>query len=135
MTAFLNGNDVPPRSPENDSWLALVAHATGSGRTVERVRILTRPPNAYTRFEFAVYPENIAAGETIRVIERRELQSADRTWADDDFWVFDDATVARLDYDNKGHFLAAQRVNDVAPYLFAKQRALSISIDLADITL
>src|SRR5713101_3658429 len=65
LKAGRGGRDLPPRTPENDPWLALVARATSEGRTIERVRVVGRPVTRYTRFEFAVYPENIAAGERI----------------------------------------------------------------------
>jgi len=135
LAAFLNEQEVSPRTPGNDSWLALVAHATASGRRVERVRIVGRPLTEYTRFEFAVYPENIAAGEKIRVMERSSLQGIDRTWAEEDFWIFDDETVALLRYDEEGRFLGAETAGDVDAYLSAKQRALTISEDFSDFAL
>jgi hypothetical protein len=132
LAAFLNGQQIPPRTPGNDPWLALVARATASGRTIERVRIAAQPLTDYTRFEFAVYPENIAAGEMIRVVERGSLQGADRTCAEDDFWIFDDKTVVVLRYDEDGRFLRAEQVGDVDTYLFARQQALALSVDFAD---
>jgi hypothetical protein len=125
-------HQLPPRTPGNNSWLALVAAATASGRIIERVRIAARPLSDYTRFEFAAYPENVAAGEKIRVLERRLLQGADRTWADDDFWIFDDETVVLLGYDEDRRFLRAEQVGNVDPYLVARQRALALSVDFAD---
>jgi hypothetical protein len=134
LAAFLNGQQIPPRTPRYDSWLALVARATSSGRTVERVRIVARPLTDYTRFEFAGYPQNIAAGEKVRVVERGSLQGADLAWADKDFWIFDDTTVALLRYDEEGHFLRAGRTVDVDAYRSAKQRALGLSVDFADLS-
>jgi len=113
LAAFLNGQQSPPRTPRYDSWLAMVARATASGRTVERVRIAARPLADYTRFEFAAYPENIAAGEKVRVVERGSLQGADIAWADKDFWIFDDKTVALLRYDEEGRFLRAESTVDI----------------------
>jgi hypothetical protein len=132
LAAFLNGQQLPPRTPGNDSWLALVAAATASGRTIERVRIAARPLTDYTRFEFAAYPENIAAGEKIRVLERDLRQDIDRTWAGDDFWIFDDETVVLLHYHEDGRFVRAEQVGNVDAYLFARQRALALSVDFAD---
>jgi hypothetical protein len=134
LAAFLNGQQSPPRTPRYNSWLGLVARATASGRTVERVRIAARPLTDYTRFEFAAYPENIAAGEKVRVVERGSLQGADRAWADKDFWIFDDKTVALLRYDEEGRFLRAERTADIDAYLSAKRRALGLSVDFADLS-
>jgi hypothetical protein len=135
LTAFLNGQKPTPKTPDNDSWLALVARATASGRSIVRVRIVGRPLTEYTRFEFAAYPENIAAGEEIRVVERGSLHGIDTTWADDDFWIFDDETVALLRYDDEGRFLGAERVSDVGAYLSARQQALTMSVSFADFAL
>jgi len=132
LAAFLDGQQLPPRTPGNDSWLALVAAATASGRTIERVRIAARPLSDYTRFEFAAYPENIAAGEKIRVLERGLRQGTDRTWADDDFWIFDDETVVLLRYHEDGRFLRAEQAGNVDAYLVIRQRALALSVDFAD---
>jgi len=135
LAAFLNGQQVPARTPGNDSWLALVAGATAAGRGVVRVRVVGRPVTDYTRFEFAAYIENVMAGEEVRVVERGWLDGADMAWANDDFWIFDDETVALLRYDEHGHFLGAERAGDPAAYLSARQRALALSVDLADFTL
>jgi Family of unknown function (DUF6879) len=41
LATFLDGREVPPRTPDNDSWLALVARA--AGRSIVRVRVVGRP--------------------------------------------------------------------------------------------
>ena len=96
-----------------------------------RVRVVGRPVTGYTRFEVVAYRDNIAAGETIRVVERAWLHGTDGAWANDDFWLFDDETVALLRYDEEGHFLSAERASDLGAYLSARQRALALSVDLA----
>jgi hypothetical protein len=87
------------------------------------------PFTDYTRFEFAAYRENIAAGEKVQVIPRRLLADADQRWASEDFWIFDDELVVLLSYDDEGRFLGVQQPEDNRPYLQAKQRALSIAIE------
>jgi hypothetical protein len=131
LAAFRSGQQVPPRTSDNSPWLALVASATAAGRRIVRVRVVGRPVTDYTRFEFAAYRGNIAAGETIRVVERAWLHGTDSAWANDDFWLFDDETVALLGYDEEGHFLGAERASDLGAYLSARQRALALSVDLA----
>jgi hypothetical protein len=135
LNAFLGGRDLPPRTPANDAWLALVARATSEGRTIERVRVVGRPLTPYTRFEFAVYPENISAGEKIRVVERRSFRNRERAWAHDDFWLFDDKIAVLLRYDQEGRFVGVEQAGDVEPYRSAKQRALSLSVELKDFSL
>ena len=63
FAAFRAGKSRHCRPPDADPWLALVASATASGRTVQRVRLVTRPLTRYTQYEFTCYAHNIAAGE------------------------------------------------------------------------
>ena len=135
LAAFLSRQEVPHRTPRNDSWLALVARATAAGRSIVRVRVVGRPVTDYTRYEFAVYPQNVAAGERIRVVERSSVPGADTAWVNDDFWLFDDETVALVRYDEQGCFLGADRAIDLDAYLSARPRALALSLDLAAFTL
>jgi hypothetical protein len=131
LAAFRSGQQLPPRTPDNNSWLALVAGAAAAGRSIVRVRVVGRPVTDYTRLEFVAYRDNAAAGETIRVVERAQLHGTDSAWANDDFWLFDDETVALLRYDEEGHFLGAERASDLSAYRSARQRALALSVDLA----
>jgi hypothetical protein len=89
---------------------------------------VTRPLSQYTRYEFACYPDNIAAGETIGIVERRWLQPDDQRWAGEDFWIFDDEIVVVLDYDEQGRFLGAAHAEQIDSYLMAKRRAISLSV-------
>jgi hypothetical protein len=132
FSAFLEGKPLPPRSAEIDPWLSLVAAHTAAGRLIERVRIVAQPLTDYTRYEFAAYRDNIAAGERVRVLPRAALAADDQRWASEDFWIFDDQLVALLSYDDEGRFLGALQAEDTTPYLDAKQRALSIAIDFED---
>jgi hypothetical protein len=132
LAALPAGRELPPRTPENDPWLALVARATTAGRVIERVRMVGRPVTGYTRFEFAGYADNAAAGETIRVVDRAWLHDPDNSWANDDFWLFDDQMAVAVRYDAQGRFLGAERTDDLVACLYARQRALTLSVDLAD---
>jgi hypothetical protein len=132
FAAFLEGKPLRPRSAESDRWLSLVAAHRAAGRLIERVRIVSQPLTDYTRYEFAAYRDNIAAGEKVRVVPRAALTDADQSWAGEDFWIFDDQLVVHLSYDDDGRFLGAQKVEDSRPYLAAKQRALSIALDFDD---
>ena len=129
FAAFLEGKPLPRRSAERDPWLSLVAAHKAAGRLIERVRIVSQPLTDYTRYEFAAYRDNIAAGEKVRVVARAALTDADQSWASEDFWIFDDEPVVVLSYDDDGRFIGVQQADDTTPYLEAKQRALSIAID------
>jgi hypothetical protein len=129
FAAFRAGMSRHRRAPDVDPWLALLASATASGRTVDRVRLVTRPLTQYTRYEFACYTYNIAAGETVGIIERRWLAPDDQRWAREDFWIFDDEIVVVLDYDEQGRFLGVMQAEQIDSYLEAKERAISLSVD------
>lgn len=132
MAAFLEGRELPTRTVATDDWLALVAAATAMGRHMVRVRVLGKPLTDYTRFELAVYPENIAAGEEVRLVEREALtQRADDAW-DEDFWLFDEQTVAVLRYDAEGRFLGVEEGTDIDWYRRIEREALARSVDFGD---
>src|SRR5690242_448404 len=44
-------------------WLTLVREATGAGKSITRVRVVTVPHADYTRWGLSVAPRNIRAGE------------------------------------------------------------------------
>jgi hypothetical protein len=129
---FLEGKGLRPRTAETDPWLELVAAAKGAGRLIERVRIVGQPLTDYTRFEFAAYCDNKAAGEKVQVRPRTALTDADQGWASEDFWIFDEQLVVVLQYDAEGRFLGADEAQDIGPYLDAKQRALSLAVDFEE---
>lgn len=115
IEAFLRIGAVPRKTRENNGWIRIVEDIRARRASIGRVRVVGRPVTDYTRFEFAAYPDNIAAGEDIQVIERRQLDPA---WAAvPDFWLFDDTTAFVQHFDEAGRFLGAERVDDVAPFV------------------
>lgn len=132
LAAFLEGRELPARTPSTDAWLGLVANATAAGRRMVRVRVVGKPVTDYTRFELAVYPENIAAGEHVRLVEREKLpEGAENSW-DEDFWLFDGQTVAVLRYDSEGRFLGVEQGTDINPYTRIEREALARSVEFGD---
>jgi hypothetical protein len=126
---FLAGKpaDLTWREP----WKRLVRDVRASGRTMERVHVITEPPLHYIRFELLhVYPANVEAGEDVRILGRQNAASLPAM----DFWLFDDALAAILTYDEQG---AVSRVElDDAPgrlrwYVDDRERALRLATPLA----
>jgi hypothetical protein len=107
LRQFLAGEE-PDMSFTKD-WLANVANATAEGRRFQRVRMLTEPLTDYLRFEMWAAPSNAAAGEDIRVISTAAARELDAP--DHDFWLFDDAVVAIMHFDQDG-MIAAELVDD-----------------------
>jgi hypothetical protein len=84
--AFREGRPLPPRPGKTES-LRMVGDAVAAGKRVHRVHVVDFPLSDYIRYELAVYPENIAAGEDVRIAPR----SAHPGLVDlgTDFWLFD----------------------------------------------
>jgi hypothetical protein len=93
---------LPKLTPENDSWLRMVRDHTRAGRIMQRVRVVSTPLTDYERFELALFPPSLDAGEDIRVISRSTVRVSE------DFWLFDSQTAVMLRYDSAGRFLRAE---------------------------
>ena len=74
----------------------LVRATVARGVVVRRARIVSEPVAEYIRFEHAVTPMNLAAGEDVRWLPRR--QASDIALPGNDFWILD-GQLARF-----GHF-------------------------------
>jgi len=126
--AFLRGDGLPDLSPENDSWLKLVSDHCSSGKRMQRVHIVSQPLSDYCRFELAMYASSVAAGEEIRILERDQMPKLRRM--QEDFWLFDDAAVVVLDYDENGRFQGTKDAKDLTHYREVASLTLTHSIHL-----
>jgi hypothetical protein len=110
--------------PDDDSWLTRVRHFRNTGRWIGRVRIISRPLTGYLRYEFAVYRRTVAAGEDVRILDLTDR--SDPGLPAQDFWLFDDAAVVRMDYDPDGTQLGRELLENIdpAPYVAWKRLAL-----------
>jgi hypothetical protein len=130
--AFREGRPLPPRPGKADS-MRLVRDAVGRGRRVNRVHVIDLPLSDYIRYELAVYPENIAAGEDVR-ITRRAAHAGLRE-LDTDFWLFDAETaspsVVWFRYTPGGQILARDYSDDAGDVSRARaQRDLALAHSL-----
>lgn len=102
--------------PTKLAWMALIEQAVGEGKTLCQVHVLDRPLTPYLEYELATYPENVAAGQEIRIADRgRHPELAELR---DDFWLMDDETdrpfVLLMDYEADGQYVGMQRTEDPA---------------------
>lgn len=106
---FLAGESVP--EGHNAEWHATVRANIAAGKIMQRVRVVHRPLTDYQRYGFAwSVPGNVAAGEDIRV-----LDLTGKPWPPlptFDFWLYDEKTVARLDYHMDGTQIGRELVED-----------------------
>lgn len=129
---FLAGRPFAAETVENSAWLANVAAQRAAGKDFGRVRLIGHPITDYTRFEWACYPDNVAAGEDVRVLDRRWLASPDEEWTRQDFWLFDDAIAVLQHYDGQGRFLGVTQASDPSPYIAIRNRAIDLSVSWAE---
>ncbi|MFQ6851289.1 DUF6879 family protein [Streptomyces sp. 35M1] len=88
-------------------WHEHVQEATARGVTVRRARIVSEPVTDYVRYEHDLTPTNLAAGESVRWLPRR--QSTELALPGTDFWVFDDETVLFHHFGGDGRLAADGR--------------------------
>ncbi|MGH3511670.1 MAG: DUF6879 family protein [Pseudonocardiaceae bacterium] len=123
------GQDPPPH-PGKREWMALVAAATGDGRTMQRVHVVIEPLTAYLRFELAwSYAHSVAAGEDVRIIPLAEGESWPPGVALRDFWLFDDTELFDMRYDTDGTWVGVVHLTDPdATVVACQQRAAALSL-------
>jgi hypothetical protein len=110
--------------PDDDSWLVRVRHFRATGRWVGRVHVLRRPLTDYLHYEFAVYRHTVAAGEDVRILDVTD--DPGQGLPDQDFWLFDDTAVVRMDYDEHGRQLGRELLEDVDPRPYVAWKRLAL---------
>lgn len=103
--AFREGKPLPPPGPGKQDDLELIARLRHAGRTVGRIHVIERPLSDYVRYELAVYAENAAAGEEVRIADRSlypELGEVTTDFVIFDAEAYSDAMVILFDYDDAG---------------------------------
>ncbi|MFH8471969.1 DUF6879 family protein [Streptomyces sp. NPDC018000] len=79
--------DTDPDSPYWAPWTSLARRTVARGVIMRRARIISVPVSAYIRYEHAGTVVNIAAGENVRWLPRR--QASDLALPGNDFWLID----------------------------------------------
>ncbi len=93
-------------------WLDLIAETTGRGVDVWRARIVSEPVSEYIQFEYDMTFTNLAAGEQVRWLPRRD--ATDIALPGNDFWLFDDHTVLVNHFSGDGDWLDTELLEDAA---------------------
>jgi hypothetical protein len=131
LRAFNDGSPMPPRNPDTDPWLRMVADSVSAGRQWSRVHVLDRPLSDYLRFELLGYQGNVAAGEDVRIADRavipRALGQLSR-----DFWLLDNALAVVMEYDDDGRRLAMEPTRDVDSFVDQRDLAVKHSVPLVE---
>ncbi|WUO80506.1 hypothetical protein OG436_14320 [Streptomyces caniferus] len=72
-------------------WLSLVERTVKRGVVVRRARVVSEPVTEYIKYEHALSPLNIEAGEQVRWLPRR--RASDISLPGNDFWLIDGKAV------------------------------------------
>lgn len=130
--AFHAGKPLSPPGRGKAGDLALISDLRSVGTQVGRVHVVDRPLSAYVRYELAVYDENVAAGEDVRIADRSaypELSAVDA-----DFVIFDAGTpgaaVVLFDYDKAG-LIRGYRIADDPETVRACRESLNLALSHA----
>lgn len=130
LAAFLSGR-WPPPDAERQDWARLVRAATQSGRSMQRVHVVTEPLSDYLRFEIGwSYPQSIAAGEDVRILPLVDAAQWPADIPREDFWLFDFTELFTMIYDSDGRWLGIERVTDPARVM-ATCRARDAAVHLS----
>ncbi|MEV0614610.1 DUF6879 family protein [Nonomuraea sp. NPDC050404] len=93
------------------SWMEKISRDVASGKTWQRVRIVSVPPSDYTRYGIKVAQLSVRAGEDIRYF-RRDV-AAQLGLDPYDAWLLDDFRLIRLHFDDADDtFAGAELVSD-----------------------
>src|SRR4051812_1234147 len=131
LRTFSEGRPMPPRGPDTDPWLRMVADSVQAGRSWSRVHVLDRPLSDYLRFELLGYRGNVAAGEDVRIADRADVPESLSTLTSD-FWLLDDAIAVIVEYDEDGRRLSMEPTRDVGGFIHQRDLAVEHSIPLLD---
>ncbi|MEU7631855.1 DUF6879 family protein [Nocardia sp. NPDC049220] len=91
-------------------WCAMVAETVSRGVKVARVRVVTVPHTEYTQWLLDACATNVAAGEQIRWLPRHLAAAV----PSDDYWLFDNETVAFNTVDADGDAVGLAVTTDPA---------------------
>ncbi|MFD7461326.1 MULTISPECIES: DUF6879 family protein [unclassified Streptomyces] len=104
--------DPDDRSTWWRPWLDMVAETVARGVVIRRARIVSEPVSEYTRYLYDGTFTNVAAGEQIRWLSRRN--ASDLALPGNDFWVFDDRIVRFGYFSGEGAYLGDEVTEEPA---------------------
>jgi Family of unknown function (DUF6879) len=117
VARFQAGDPEPPTAvPSLKAWFDQVAAQSAAGKRIERVRVHEEPPTSYQQWERWIGRWNIEAGEIIHYMTRAEAIQAGLLPAagDRDWWLLDNRRLVRMSFDDQGHRVRTELVEDPA---------------------
>lgn len=130
LSGFLAGRPIPEGF--NAGWHETIRRNRSAGRTMQRLKLVRRPFTDYTRFLFAwAIPGNVGAGEDYRILDTTDR---DPGIPEQDFWIFDESTVALLNFRPDGTLRDRELVDgsELEKYLGWRDTALAESVPFVE---
>ena len=128
LREFQRTGRVTPR-PAGHPWRRIIENARARGAEIGRTRLVGHPITPYTEYELAVYGDNVALGEDVRILDRLRL---DASWAEaPDVWLFDGQAAFHMLYGARGTWLSAEEV-DPAPWVHVRDVVMPLSVPLLE---
>ncbi|MFF3699217.1 DUF6879 family protein [Streptomyces sp. NPDC002221] len=95
-------------------WIPLVKDAVARGVVMRRARVISEPVTDYIRYEHALAPLHLQAGEEVRWLPRR--QANDIPLPGNDFWLLDERIVEFHHFTGTGEWATEgkERIDDPA---------------------
>ncbi|MFF2044411.1 DUF6879 family protein [Kitasatospora sp. NPDC058170] len=100
-------------------WLDVIAQTVERGVTVRRARIISEPVSDYIRFEYDVTFTNVAAGEQVRWLPRR--QATDLALPGNDFWLLDNRRLLVIHFSGDGNVVDREIIENSAVVALCSQ--------------
>ncbi len=98
----------------NQGWIDCLEDWKGEGKTISRVRICPEPVTDYFKYEFSwCYPRNMTSGERISFVSHTDAAKVDDSNMLADYWLFDNAHLVQLLYDDQGEYVTCKEITDV----------------------
>jgi hypothetical protein len=112
--AWLTGDRPDPADRQSwwDPWWQLTADTVARGVEILRARVVSEPISDYVRCEYDWTFANLAAGEEVRWLPRR--QASDLALPGNDFWLFDRRIVMLNHFTGDGDWAGSEVSRDPA---------------------
>ena len=105
-----------PLNPEDEAewwrpWLTMMRRNMDAGKTMRRLRIVSEPVTDYIKFEWLDTEQIVSAGEEVRWLPRRVASTL--LLPGNDFWLFDDETVAFTHFSGNGNVVGYEMTTNL----------------------
>ncbi len=100
----------------HQDWLSFLREVTAAGVQVQRVRVVSLPHTAYTRWGLDISRLNVEAGEDMRYLPRHLAENVD--FPSEDYWLLDENTLVLSVFSEDGR--TGGFAHDASPQLLAQ---------------